>query len=181
MTLRHIRLADLPVILWKNGAGTARLLNEQPEWRLSVASITGPAPFSVFPGLLRQTGLLKGQEVRIIPAPNSPALRLERPGGILTYNGDLPMTGIPLAGPVEVLNLMRPQEAAGPNLISITSEQPLPNSLLAFVVAQNRWTVASDHQHYQLAPGDILLGDRPFALTILKTESTSRPIAYGIM
>lgn len=62
MTTPVRRFADVVPQLWRNGLGTtselvddnlARSLLPAPAWRLSVASLSEPAPFSVFPGRSR--------------------------------------------------------------------------------------------------------------------------------
>ncbi|EHH69601.1 hypothetical protein GMO_09090 [Gluconobacter morbifer G707] len=166
----------MPDIPWKNGAGTTRLLTEQREWRLSVASIARPAPFSVFEGLIRQMGLLKGQGVRLLPTSGAPPLLLDQAGGLIQFGGDLPLTGMPLHGPVEVLNLMRPDRSTGPNLITITPENPPSGALSGFIAVRGHWDVMAGQQRYTLTPGDSLLGDVPFEITVLKAGQ----IAYAV-
>lgn len=176
MTVRHIRLHTVPANPWKNGAGTTRLLTEQPEWRLSVASITRPAPFSSFAGLFRQMGLLTGSGVRLLPVSGTSPLLLKQPGDLIRFNGDLPLTGAPLDGPVEVLNLMRPDDSTGPNLTAIRPENLPSDPLLGFIAVQGHWDVMANQERYTLAPGDILLSEVPVELTILKAGQ----IAYAI-
>ncbi|WP_215746325.1 MULTISPECIES: HutD family protein [Gluconobacter] len=176
MTLRHIRLHSVLASPWKNGAGTTRLLTEQPEWRLSVASITRPAPFSSFAGLFRQMGLLAGNGVRLLPVSGAPPLLLDQPGGVIRFSGDLPLTGVPLDGLLEVLNLMRPANRTGPNLTAITPENLPSGALLGFIAVDGHWDVMTGQQHYTLAAGDILLSEIPFELTILKAGQ----IAYAV-
>ncbi|MFT8522095.1 HutD family protein [Gluconobacter oxydans] len=176
MSIRHIRLHTVPASPWKNGAGTTRLLTEQPEWRLSVASITRPAPFSSFAGLFRQMGLLTGNGVRLLPVSGAPPLVLDQPGGVIRFSGNLPLTGAPLNGPVDVLNLMRPANRTGPDLTAITPENLPSDALLGFIAVDGYWDVTTKEQHYRLAPGDILLSEIPFKLTVLKAGQ----IAYAI-
>ncbi|MQR99728.1 HutD family protein [Gluconobacter aidae] len=176
MSIRHIRLPIVPASPWKNGAGTTRLLTEQPEWRLSVASITQPARFSSFAGLFRQMGLLTGNGVRLFPVSGAPPLLLDQPGSVIRFSGDLPLTGAPLNGPVDVLNLMRPANRTGPDLTAITPKNLPSDALLGFIAIEEHWDVMAEKQHYMLAPGDILLSEVPFELIILKAGQ----IAYAV-
>ncbi|MBF0889439.1 MULTISPECIES: HutD family protein [Gluconobacter] len=176
MTLCHIRLNSLPGTLWKNGAGITRLLIERPEWRLSVATISRVAPFSSFPGLFRQMGLLAGNGVRLLPTSDTLPLVLGQLGDLIQFDGTLPLTGMPLDGPVEVLNLMRPVDRNGPNLITITPGNPPAGSLRGFIPVTGEWNVLTHQQHDTLAYGDVFLSELPFKLTILKPGQ----IAYGI-
>lgn len=176
MTLRHIRLNSVPCTFWKNGAGTTRLLIERPDWRLSVATISRAAPFSSFPGLFRQMGLLTGDGVRLLPPTGALPLLLDQHGDLLRFSGDLPLTGTPLNGSVNVLNLMRSCDRSGPNLISIKQDTLPSNVLLGFMPVEGQWDVMTGGRQYTLAPGDMLLDEAPFELSIL----TPGQIAYGI-
>lgn len=65
---RIIRAADMQAQPWKNGMGVTReiarfpadALNEDFLWRISVAEVNSPSPFSTFPGIDRQIVLLDG-------------------------------------------------------------------------------------------------------------------------
>ncbi|MBL1494654.1 HutD family protein, partial [Klebsiella pneumoniae] len=50
---------------WKNGQGVTREVARYPEageydWRISLATIRQPGPFSAFPGYLRNINVLEG-------------------------------------------------------------------------------------------------------------------------
>jgi environmental stress-induced protein Ves len=50
---------------WKNGLGVTREVARYPEsgeyeWRISLATIRQPGPFSTFPGYLRNISVLEG-------------------------------------------------------------------------------------------------------------------------
>ena len=61
-------LSDLPVSRWKNGGGSTRTLAVQPPgaalddflWRVSLAEVTSPGEFSLFPGIDRMILLWSG-------------------------------------------------------------------------------------------------------------------------
>jgi len=63
-----IRLSDCPPQPWKNGLGSTREIAVHPDgagsddflWRVSIAEVDSPAPFSSFPGIDRQIALLDG-------------------------------------------------------------------------------------------------------------------------
>lgn len=53
--IRVIRWHDLAELPWKNGGGTTREIYRHPaegdfDWRVSVAEVATPGPFSMFPG-----------------------------------------------------------------------------------------------------------------------------------
>lgn len=67
--MRRFRLDTIAPQPWQNRAGSTRLIAEgcfaadaaaTPDWRISVAEISGSAPFSVFPGIDRQAVLIGG-------------------------------------------------------------------------------------------------------------------------
>ena len=67
--MRRFRLDTVAPQPWQNRAGSTRLIAEgcfaadaaaTPDWRISVAEISGSAPFSVFPGIDRQAVLIGG-------------------------------------------------------------------------------------------------------------------------
>ena len=65
--------ATLPVTPWKNGGGTTQEIISWPQgaaldsfgWRISIATIAAPGPFSVFAGIDRVITLLEGDGVRL--------------------------------------------------------------------------------------------------------------------
>ncbi|HEU4539125.1 MAG TPA: HutD family protein, partial [Polyangiaceae bacterium] len=71
--MERFSLDALPAQPWKNGGGTTREIAAMPPdagtsgfaWRVSVAEIARPGPFSAFPGVDRQIVLLAGEGVRL--------------------------------------------------------------------------------------------------------------------
>jgi len=68
MALELMRYAAVPSTPWKNGLGLTRQLAIHPpaataqefEWRVSIAQLTGTAPFSKYPGIGRCLAVLEG-------------------------------------------------------------------------------------------------------------------------
>ena len=77
MTLEFFDLANVPATPWKNGGGSTRELACWPpataaaggkdsfDWRVSMATIAAPGPFSAFAGVDRQIMLLGGDGVHL--------------------------------------------------------------------------------------------------------------------
>ncbi|SDK99237.1 hypothetical protein SAMN05216189_106210 [Pseudomonas delhiensis] len=72
MNHRLLRAADYPVMPWKNGAGSTReILRDAGDglegfgWRLSIADVGAPGPFSAFAGYQRVITVLEGQGMRL--------------------------------------------------------------------------------------------------------------------
>ena len=71
--MQFLDLAATPSVPWKNGGGSTRELACWPPgagmdnfaWRVSVATIARPGPFSAFPGVDRQIMLLEGDGVQL--------------------------------------------------------------------------------------------------------------------
>lgn len=72
MNHRLLRAADYPVMPWKNGAGSTReILRDAGDglegfgWRLSIADVGAPGPFSAFSGYQRVITVLEGEGMRL--------------------------------------------------------------------------------------------------------------------
>ena len=62
---RVLRFGELPVSRWRNGGGVTREVASAPadsdfDWRVSIADVDAPGPFSAFPGVDRVITLLDG-------------------------------------------------------------------------------------------------------------------------
>ena len=111
--VRHLRFADYRVTPWKNGSGVTREIaaaaasvgsETPPDWRISMATITEDAPFSVFPGIARTLGIVDGAGIELDVAGRTRLLRVgDAPE---EFPGDVPASARPLEGPVLDLNLM---------------------------------------------------------------------------
>ncbi|AOG25145.1 HutD/Ves family protein [Acidovorax sp. RAC01] len=105
-------LATTPSTPWKNGGGSTQELACWPpgadmnrfEWRVSLATVDRPGPFSVFPGIDRQIMLLGGDGLHL----RSPAWehRLEPRWQPFSFSGDDAVDGAMLGGTSKDFNLM---------------------------------------------------------------------------
>lgn len=95
----------LPVVPWRNGAGTTRELLAGPDgaWRVSLAAIPGPAPYSRFAGADRVSCVVDGAGLALT-VDGVP--RTVRRGEVLAYPGEAVVVARPLGGPVQNLNLV---------------------------------------------------------------------------
>ncbi len=90
--LRFFSLEDLPEEPWRNGGGVTRTLmrrdnGDKPLWRISVADLTGNAPFSRFEGLDRHSVLVEGHNVTL--CGDWGAWSMSSVGDIARYPGEL--------------------------------------------------------------------------------------------
>jgi environmental stress-induced protein Ves len=111
MTVSLIRPADHRLRPWKNGQGVTREVALRPDgsggflWRISIATVDRPGPFSAFPGLRRIIMLLEGDGLRLVFAEHGEAL-LDRPFAPLAFEGDWQTSAELLGGPVRDLNVI---------------------------------------------------------------------------
>jgi environmental stress-induced protein Ves len=106
--MRPVRADGGQIVPWRNGRGTTRELARFPDdvwdWRLSLATSDGPAPFSSFPGVDRELLLLQGTALELRFAAGH-TVRLQ-PGESHRFAGEAAVVGVPVGGPTEQLNLM---------------------------------------------------------------------------
>jgi environmental stress-induced protein Ves len=108
---RIIRAADCPEVPWKNGGGTTREIAVFPPgagmddfaWRLSMAKVDQPGPFSTFSGVDRTLAVIAGTLLLTGPAMN---ILLTEESPPCPFDGSAAIQGEPLAGPVLDLNAM---------------------------------------------------------------------------
>jgi environmental stress-induced protein Ves len=113
MAMHFFDLATTPSMPWKNGGGSTQELACWPpgadmnsfEWRVSLATVDRPGPFSVFPGIDRQIMLLGGDGLHL----RSPGWehRLEQRWQPFAFSGDDAVDGAMLGGTSKDFNLMQ--------------------------------------------------------------------------
>ena len=152
---------QLPVTPWKNGGGSTREIACWPPgaglndfgWRISIATIAAPGPFSVFAGIDRHIMLLDGDGVRL-QSPGSIAHQLDTPGQPFAFSGDLPIICTLLGGASSDFNVMarRGQWQADVQVLEEACNiAPAPHGLL--LVLSGTWCVSygDEHEHEQPA------------------------------
>lgn len=109
--IRIIRAGDCPEIPWKNGGGTTREIAVFPpgagmsdfDWRLSMAKVEQPGPFSAFPGIDRVLTVLEGELALTGPSMDILLTSVCSP---VSFRGDMEVSGRPADGPVLDVNAM---------------------------------------------------------------------------
>lgn len=125
---------------WRNGLGWTRQIMAWPAgdahwlWRLSVAEIEQPAPYSTFPGVDREHVLLEGEGLRL-RFGDGRLEALDPPGGRARFAGEVPVTGEPLGGRAVALNLMWRRDAFQAELL----HRPLVGPMLFFAGGAETW------------------------------------------
>jgi environmental stress-induced protein Ves len=106
-----LREPDYVTVPWKNGGGLTREILKVPagatafDWRLSLASITAPGPFSAFDGYDRTLVLVRGDGVELDFGPRGQTT-LRAPGESLDFDGSWPAHCTLLGDPSTDLNLI---------------------------------------------------------------------------
>ncbi|ESQ93858.1 hypothetical protein ABENE_04010 [Asticcacaulis benevestitus DSM 16100 = ATCC BAA-896] len=124
---------------WKNGGGVTREVAVFPIgasmddflWRISMAEVTEPGPFSLFANIDRHLTVLSGS-LRLEFSDRSVILAT---GESLTFAGDVPVSGVPLA-PVTDLNVMTRRGQMRADVRRIDGETALQSGLLIVTGAQ---------------------------------------------
>lgn len=140
-------LATTPSTPWKNGGGSTQELACWPpgadmnsfEWRVSLATVDRPGPFSVFPGIDRQIMLLGGDGLHLRSGEWEHAL--DQPWQPFAFSGDDAVDGAMLGGTSKDFNLMLRRDAWRGSLqvLRAASPPPPPASAGLCMVLQGRW------------------------------------------
>jgi len=111
-SLEVLRAAERTPVPWKNGGGFTREVAVSPvgsdltdfDWRVSIAEIRKPGPFSLFEGVDRCMAVLAGRLSLAIEG--RPAITLTPESDEIAFPGDIPVAAEPLGAPVTDLNVM---------------------------------------------------------------------------
>ena len=106
-----LREADYVTVPWKNGGGITREILKVPpdtaafDWRLSLATIEQPGPFSAFDGYDRTLVLVRGAGVELDFGSQGRAV-LRAPGQLAAFDGACSTSCTLIDGPSRDLNLI---------------------------------------------------------------------------
>ena len=163
MTLEFFDLANVPATPWKNGGGSTRELACWPPasaaaggmdsfgWRVSVATIAAPGPFSAFAGVDRQIMLLGGDGVQLTSSgwQHTLAERWQP----FAFSGDEAVDCTMLGGISTDFNLMLRRGVWQGTLQVVRSELP-PTGAGLCMVLQGQWqTVQAERAARVLTAG----------------------------
>jgi uncharacterized protein len=134
--MRKAGPADYKVMPWKDGGGSTTELRIHPPgatlaggflWRLSMAAVNAPGPFSTFPGVDRTLMLLDGEGLELDHGPHG-LQRLEGPFRPVSFSGDWTTRGRLLGGPCRDFNVMTARAGAR-HTLSLVDLGPAPVAL----------------------------------------------------
>ncbi len=112
-----LRESSYRSVPWKNGGGVTREVLRAPaessafDWRLSLATIDSPGPFSTFDGYHRTLVLVRGAGVELNFAQHGTS-RLTAPGQAISFDGAWQTSCTLLDGPSTDLNLIVSKDRA---------------------------------------------------------------------
>jgi uncharacterized protein len=112
-----LRENDYVTVPWKNGGGLTReILKVQADaetfdWRLSLATVGAPGPFSAFDGYDRALALVRGAGIELDFGPHG-QISLRSPGELARFDGAWATDGALIDGPSTDLNLIVAKERA---------------------------------------------------------------------
>ena len=143
-------LAAVPHTPWKNGGGHTRELACWPpgagmegfEWRVSVATIAAPGPFSAFAGVDRRIMLLDGDGMQLRARDGSLDHRLDRRWQPLAFAGEVAVDCTLLGGTSTDFNLMLRRGAWSGHLQvlrEVPSQTQVQTQAGLCMVLQGRW------------------------------------------
>lgn len=105
-----VRFGELPAVPWRNGGGVTREVVASGgsgrhgfDWRISIADVSQPGPFSVFPGVDRVIILVEGERMDLVVDGVVHVLRLHVP---LSFEGASQTSCSLPNGPTRDLNVM---------------------------------------------------------------------------
>lgn len=185
--MRILRCADYRRMAWKNGGGLTQEIAREPpqgefyQWRLSMAQIDMPGPFSDFSGYTRVMILLSGAGLTLKCA-GAADRTLSRPGDMLKFDGGLAIQCELRAGSCTDLNLMVNQQH-GVDARVETLNAPLvlraPAGGVALVVAMKGHCSLRGASSVRLAAYDTaILADGEDGLLSIEQVGSSAPQAF---
>jgi len=112
-----LRENDYVTVPWKNGGGLTKEILKVPadagafDWRLSLATVGAPGPFSAFDGYDRVLALVRGAGIELDFGPHG-QISLRSQGELARFDGAWKTHGTLIDGPSTDLNLIVARERA---------------------------------------------------------------------
>ncbi|ALG74109.1 hypothetical protein VY88_18660 [Azospirillum thiophilum] len=130
-SITRLSPADHRRVPWKNGGGVTTELAVEPIdgppdgqgeggqgrflWRVSIADVVEPGPFSAFSGYDRLIAVVEGDGMRL-SVDGAPPVERRRMEPAFAFPGEAPVWCEPTAGPIRDVNLMLDRASATGNL-----------------------------------------------------------------
>ena len=177
MSVRKLLATAHRATPWKNGGGTTIEVAAYPEgagidafvWRVSIARVDAPGPFSRFDGVDRSIAVVTGRGMSLA-IDGRGAVRLEEGDPPFAFPGEVAVAATLGAGSTEDFNVMtrRGRAAQRVTRVRVEGERTFARAgaWLVLVVVRGYAVVTVDGRAEPLTPRDALLidDDRPFTL-----------------
>ena len=173
--MQLLRAAGHKRMPWKNGKGETAEIAVFPEgaplgefgWRLSMATVVEPGPFSAFPEIDRVLAIVSGGGLQLDIGGRD--IIVSREGKALAFPGDVTVASFPFGTPVIDLNLMTRRGQFQGSITRVRGETAtvITPKALTFVVALADCTLTTDVQSVALKYQDAVrleVRDRPVTL-----------------
>lgn len=184
--LEPLRAAQRTAVPWKNGGGLTREVAVSPpgsdltgfDWRVSIAQIRTPGPFSLFEGVDRRLVVLGGRLSLAIDG--RPAITLTPETDAVAFPGDVPVFAEPLGAPVADLNVMTRRSRCAARLTrwSVPHSVLEPQADTTLLLALTELLVRREGVELSLATLDALRIGRAGRCTI---TARSGPAAFHLV
>ena len=110
--MRVLRAVNYQRMPWKNGGGETIEMIVSPErasfddfdWRISMARVAAPGPFSQFPGIDRTLSVIAGHGLSLVV--DGQTIALNRSSAPLRFSGDARVDSVLRDGAIDDLNVM---------------------------------------------------------------------------
>jgi len=155
--MRIVRAADYRRMPWKNGGGSTTEVAIAPatatldnfDWRISMAHVATPGPFSRFPGIDRTLAVIEGAGIHLAIAGLT--VTLDRGAPPHFFPGDIDTDATLIDGPIDDLNVMSRRARYDHRMTRHRSGETL--------------SLPRDAETVLLMPrgGNIIVGDHPVA------------------
>lgn len=167
MSLRLLRAADRTAMPWKNGGGVTWEVAVGPtgsglddfDWRISLAEVSEPGPFSRFDGIDRRFAVLDGRIHLAVDGRAPLTLSVEDP--VHAFPGEAICFATPVGGPTQDLNIMTRRGRAQAHAMRLTIETQASvaasSDLVALVATKGSLILRAGREQVSLMERDAVL------------------------
>jgi uncharacterized protein len=164
--MRILRYSAYRRMPWKNGGGETTEIAVSPEgaafdafdWRLSMARVATPGPFSLFPGIDRSLAVIAGTGINLTLAGRG-TVRLDQQSPPFAFPADIKVDATLADGAIDDLNIMTRRGAWRHLLsrlsLSTTTRLARQGDVLILVTRAR----GAELDGEKLAPGDTVIVD----------------------
>lgn len=131
------------------------------DWRISMATVAGGGPFSIFPGVDRTLSILSGSGMALV-IDDADALLLTQESEPLPFAADLPVNAALTEGSITDLNVMTRRGRFRHSVERVKGQFSIGKATrdeTVFLLATGYVSTTSGNEHFSLAALDALLVD----------------------